>query len=145
MNKIFFDGRVVRDPELRYISTGTALLSFSIANDVGFKDNKKTNFFDCDLWGKKAEGLADYITKGKPLIIVGEVTTDTWDDRETGKKRYKQKVRVTEISFMMQDKDQQPATRAVNDPPRQKPDLSGTAFGEDSTSDPELYDDAIPF
>jgi single-strand DNA-binding protein len=61
-------GRLTRDPELKDFSTG-CVCKFGVAEDQGWGDNKKTAFHNCVAWGKTAEHVAKYFTKGKPIII----------------------------------------------------------------------------
>ena len=56
MNKLIISGRLTRDAEVRFIPSGTPVMSFSVANNTGFGDNQKTHYFECSLFGKRAEG-----------------------------------------------------------------------------------------
>ena len=69
-------GRVGRDAELRFTPSGDPVLGFSLATDRGWGDNKRTVWFNCSLWGERAEKLARYITKGTALLVEGEVEKD---------------------------------------------------------------------
>ncbi|NOQ35082.1 MAG: single-stranded DNA-binding protein [Methylococcaceae bacterium] len=72
MNKLIITGRLTRDAEVRYIPSGTAVLSFSVANNTGYGKNEKTHFFNCSLFGKRAEGrLQEFMKKGKQVIFEG--------------------------------------------------------------------------
>ena len=83
MNKLIITGRLTRDAELRYIPNGTPVLSFSVANNTGFGDNEKTQFFDCSLFGKRAEGkLKDFMKKGKQVLVEGEVSIKTYKKQD---------------------------------------------------------------
>ena len=83
MNKLIITGRLTRDAELRYIPNGTPVLSFSVANNTGFGDNEKTQFFDCSLFGKRAEGkLKEFMKKGKQVLVEGEVSIKTYKKQD---------------------------------------------------------------
>lgn len=77
MNKVFLIGRLVRDPELRYTSSGLAVTSFTIAVDRRFKDQqtgeRKTDFFRCTAWRQKAEFVQQYVHKGRLVAVEGSI------------------------------------------------------------------------
>lgn len=98
MNSITFDGRVVADAEQRYTPSGEPVLSFRVASDIGFGDKKTTNWFSCQIWGKRGEALAQYLTKGQRVAVYGQLTLREWQDKE-GIKRLSPDVRVNEISL----------------------------------------------
>ncbi|MDP3008441.1 MAG: single-stranded DNA-binding protein [Methylococcales bacterium] len=83
MNKLIITGRLTRDAQVRYLPSGLALLSFSVANHTGYGENEKTHFFNCSLVGKKAEGkLCDFMKKGKEVIVEGEVSLNTYQKND---------------------------------------------------------------
>jgi len=90
-------GNVTRDIELRYTPKGTAVADIGLAmsrirNSEGGERIEETTFVDITLWGRTAEIAQQYSGKGKPLFVEGRLQLDTWDDKETGKKRSKLKV-----------------------------------------------------
>ncbi|MFM8984674.1 MAG: single-stranded DNA-binding protein [Planctomycetia bacterium] len=78
-NKVILVGNVTRDPELRYISSGTAVTDIGLAVNDRRKDGKtgewieETTFVDVTLWGRTAEVAGEYVTKGSPLLIEGRI------------------------------------------------------------------------
>ncbi len=82
MNSWSFSGRVGADAELRTTQSGEKVLSFRVANDVGWGDRKKTQWVDVSYWGKRAEAIAQYVTKGMKLGVVGEVTLEEFQRRD---------------------------------------------------------------
>lgn len=98
MNSISFDGRLAADAELRYTRDNDPILSFRVASDIGYGDRKSTNWFDCQVWGKRAEALADYLKKGQQVTVYGQLTLREWTDKENIK-RLSPNVRVSEISL----------------------------------------------
>ena len=76
MSNVFsFTGTVGRDAEVRYIPSGQAILSVTVANNVGFGDKQKTNWVRVNLWGKRAEGqLKDFLKKGQTVFCSGGMT-----------------------------------------------------------------------
>ena len=98
MNSITFDGRLAADAELRYTPSGEPVLSFRVASDIGFGERKTTNWFTCQVWGKRGETLKNYLTKGQQVTVYGQLTLREWQDKE-GQKRLSPDVRVNELSL----------------------------------------------
>lgn len=83
MNNCTFSGRLGRDAEQRYTPSGAAVLSFPLAVDVGWGDNKRAMWIRCNLWGKRAEGrLANYLSKGAQVVVSGEIDQREYDKRD---------------------------------------------------------------
>lgn len=104
MNLVIVKGNLTRDPEMRYTPKGAAITNISIAvNEVWTDDqgekHEKVHFFDVDVWGKRAEVVAQYFYKGKPILITGKLKQETWDDKETGKPRSKIKIVMDSFDF----------------------------------------------
>ena len=105
LNKVMLIGNLTRDPELRHTPKGTAVAEISLAinriwnNDQGQKQ-EETTFVEVTLWGRQAELAQQYLTKGRPVYIEGRLSLDTWDDKETGKKRSKLKVIGETLQFL---------------------------------------------
>jgi single-strand DNA-binding protein len=98
MNVWTFTGRLGADGELRTTQSGEKVLGFRVANDVGFGERKTTQWVDCSIWGRRAESLAPHLTKGKQVVISGEVTLREFDKRD-GSRGAGLSVRVAEIDF----------------------------------------------
>ena len=76
LNKAILMGRLTRDPELRHTQSNMAVCSFSLAIDRGRKDQngeRQTDFIDCVAWGRQAEFVAQWFTKGSMAIVVGRI------------------------------------------------------------------------
>ena len=105
LNKVMLIGNLTRDPELRYTPSGKAVADISLAinrvwvNDAGQKQ-EDTTFVDVTLWGRQAELAQQYLTKGRGASIEGRLQMDTWDVKETGKKRSKLKVVGDSLQFL---------------------------------------------
>jgi single-strand DNA-binding protein len=94
-NKVILLGNVTRDPELRYIASGTAVTDIGLAVNDRRKTAsgewvEETTFVDVTLWGRTAEIAGEYVTKGSPLLIEGRLKLDTWE--KDGKKNSKLRV-----------------------------------------------------
>ena len=98
MNSITFDGRVAADAELRYTQSGEPVLTCRVASDIGFGERKTTNWFACQVWGKRGESLAQFLTKGQQVTVYGQLTLREWTDRD-GAKRLSPDVRVSDLSL----------------------------------------------
>ncbi|MCU0777660.1 MAG: single-stranded DNA-binding protein [Akkermansiaceae bacterium] len=105
LNKVMLIGNLTRDPELRYTPSGRAVADISLAinrvwvNDAGQKQ-EDTTFVDVTLWGRQAELAQQYLTKGRGAYVEGRLQMDTWDDKETGKKRSRLKVVGDSLQFL---------------------------------------------
>ena len=102
MNKVVLTGRLVRDAELSYIaSTSTPKMSFSMAVERNYqkdKNNKKVDFINCEQLGKHVENLCQYVTKGKQILVEGELNIDNYE--KDGEKRSFTKVKVDRLEFL---------------------------------------------
>lgn len=98
INKAIIMGRLTRDPELRHTGTGTPVCSFTVAVDSGYGENKKADFISCVAWNKTAEFVSKYFAKGKMIIVIGRIATQSYEDNN-GDKRYKTEVVANEVSF----------------------------------------------
>ncbi len=98
LNKVLIIGNLTRDPEVKYLQSGTAVAELGLAVNRTWFDQKtkekkeETTFIDVTLWGRQAEVAGEYLSKGRPVLIEGRLSLDTWDDKESGKKRSKLKV-----------------------------------------------------
>ncbi len=105
LNKVMLIGNLTRDPEVRFTPSGKAVADISLAinrvwnNDQGQKQ-EETTFVDVTLWGRQAELAQQYLTKGRGVYIEGRLQMDSWDDKETGKKRTKLKVVGDNLQFL---------------------------------------------
>jgi single-strand DNA-binding protein len=97
LNCVHLIGRVVRDPEIRFTSKGTAVCELSLAitriwqDESGTKQEEST-FVECVFWARQAEVCGQYAKKGSPLYVQGRLQLDTWDDKQTGQKRSRLRV-----------------------------------------------------
>ena len=97
LNKVMLIGNLGKDPELRYTTGGVAVASFSLATNETWKDQdgnqqERTEWHNIVAWRKLAEISGEYLKKGRKVYIEGRIQTRSYDDRNTGAKRY-----ITEI------------------------------------------------
>lgn len=139
LNKVMLIGNLTRDPELRYTPKGTAVADIGLAinriwsNESGERQ-EDTTFVDVTLWGRQAELAEKYLSKGRGAYIEGRLQLDTWEDKETGKKRSKLKVVGENLQFLPDGKGGSPRQPGEGSPSKSDP---STAVQED--------EDDIPF
>lgn len=101
-NKVTLIGRLTRDIELRYTTTGTAIAAVSLASNRSIKkqDNWETevSYFDANIYGRMAENLKPYLTKGKMILIAGRLKQDRWE--KDGQKFSRIKIEVEEVQLL---------------------------------------------
>ena len=101
MNKVILSGGVTKDAELNFLTTGTHKMMFNLAVERNYqkdKNNKKVDFITCEMLGKSAENLCQYITKGKQIMVEGELNIDQYE--KDGEKRSFTKVKVDRLEFL---------------------------------------------
>ena len=98
INKVILMGRLTKDPELRYTNNKTPVCSFTIAVNNGYGEKQQTDFINCVAWNKTAEFVTKYFTKGKMIIVIGRITTRSWETQD-GKRAYATEVVANEVNF----------------------------------------------
>ena len=137
INKVILMGRLTRDPEMRHTNSGTPVTTFSIAIDNGYGDNKRTDFVNCIAWNKTAEFVTKYFAKGKMIIVIGRITTRSWETQD-GKRAYATEVIANEVGFGETKSLQQAnVSQTATQQPMQDDDDDFTPLDED--------DDDLPF
>ena len=105
MNKVVLIGRLTQNPELRYTQAGKEVASFTLAVNR-FRKDDVADFIRCSCWGKTAENLAKYQTKGNQIAIAGRIRTGSYNDKD-GKKVYTTEVVADEIEYLGSKRDSQ--------------------------------------
>jgi single-strand DNA-binding protein len=118
MNVLSFTGNAGRDAETRFTPAGDAITSFSVALSSGYGDKKVTTWLNCSLFGKRGETLAQYITKGTLLGVVGEFQARPYTTKE-GVEKISLDVRVSDVTLLgkkdSESVSQQPKTARPNE------------------------------
>jgi single-strand DNA-binding protein len=104
-NKVMLMGNLTRDPQLKYLPSQTPVAEFGVACNRRFKsasgeDREEVTFIDCTAFGKTAELINKYFTKGKPIFIEGRLKYDQWEDKQGGGKRSKLTVVIENFQFI---------------------------------------------
>lgn len=99
INQVILMGRLTRDPEQRTTPSGKTVVRFSVAVDRQSSDDT-ADFFDVTAWEKLGELVVQYLGKGRRVLVQGRLRQDSWDDKESGKKRSRVEVVATDVTFL---------------------------------------------
>jgi single-strand DNA-binding protein len=133
LNKVMLIGRLGGDPELRYTPQGTAVTRFSLATNDAWKDKQtgemkeKTIWHKIVVWGKVAETVSEYLSKGKQVFVEGRIDNRSWEG-EDGQKKYISEIVAQRVLFL-----------------GSKGETSPEMPGEEDLSTDGISDDDIPF
>ena len=134
-NKVTLEGRLVRDPELRYTPSGKAVANFTIAVDRGFsKEQGESNadFIKIVTWDKQAETVGNLLKKGRLVLVDGSIRTGSYE--KDGQKVYTTEVQASRVVFLDRgDKQSEGGASSVSAPANDVADVFG------------LDDDDVPF
>jgi single-strand DNA-binding protein len=140
VNKAILVGRLGRDPESRFTSSGQQVCNFTLATDESFKDRagekqKRTEWHRIVVWGKLAEICQQYLKRGTMVYVEGRIQTRQWDDR-SGSKRTTTEI-VASVMRML-------SPRGEAAPAPAEPEAEPAA-PEEAAASPEISDEDIPF
>jgi single-strand DNA-binding protein len=101
INKVMLTGRLTRDPETKYLPSGTAVTMLAIAVNRRYQDKNnewrdETTFLDIETWGKLAERCAETLRKGRPVFVEGRIKSDTWE--RDGQKQTKIRINADRVT-----------------------------------------------
>jgi single-strand DNA-binding protein len=151
INKSLLLGHVGKDPEIRSTASGTIVATFTFATSDRQKDSQgewadKTEWHNLVAFNRTAEIARDYVKKGTQLFIVGKIQTRSWDDKDSGQKKYRTEILVDELTLLGGRGDSSYDTGGGN--------FRGSATGHgqgrpattvDQYADQGISDDDIPF
>lgn len=159
-NKVILIGNLTRDPELRYTQTGVAIAKISLAINRSWRAEsgemrEEVTFVDVEAFRKQAETIAQYVKKGRPLMVEGRLKLDQWDDKQTGQKRSRLGVVLDSFQFLDSGSRQQddsgsgsgysqPPARRSSPPAQQQPSHAQPSSEPESDMPPQ-DDDDVPF
>ena len=140
INKVILVGNLGRDPELRSTQSGQQVASFSLATNRKWKDRdgnrqEQTEWHNIVCWGRQAEIAGQYLTKGRQIYVEGRLQTSSWEDRQSGEKKYKTEIICDNFQMLGQRGDNAGGYR----PQDEAQPGPGPAPG------PATEDDDIPF
>jgi single-strand DNA-binding protein len=138
LNKVMAIGNLGKDPETRYIPSGMAVTTFSVAVTETWVDKQtgekkeSTEWVRCEVWGKLAEVCSKYLIKGSMVYIEGRMKTDSWNDANSGVTKYATKVKADTVQFLS-------GTKRADDRPQ------ASASAPQAEVQQKSFDDDIPF
>jgi single-strand DNA-binding protein len=153
VNKVILIGNLGKDPELRYTPSGTAVASFSLATNERYKDKEgnwqdRTEWHKIVAWQRLAEIAGEYLKKGRTCYIEGRLQTRSWDDKESGQKKYSTEIVASDLVLLGgqgqgqggRDHDEEAAA-----PARSRSASASHAPAHDDAGSQGITDDDIPF
>ena len=158
LNRVILAGNLTRDPQVRFLANEQAVANFGLAVNRRFKGSdgqmkEETTFVDIEAWGRTAELVGQYLTKGRACFIEGRLKLDSWDDKD-GQKRQKLKVVADNVQFMDSgNRGDRPASGAPgatagdsgNDEGGSSAPASPSASASSAKAAPAPADDEPPF
>ena len=104
-NRVILMGNLTRDPEVRFLPSNTPVCEIGLAVNDRYQDKQsgewvdRPNFIDCTAFGKSAESIGKFFSKGRPILIEGKLRYEQWEDKQSGAKRSKLKVVIDQWNF----------------------------------------------
>jgi single-strand DNA-binding protein len=149
VNKVILVGRLGKDPETRYTSSGQAVCNFSMATDETYKDRagerqKRTEWHRIVVWAKQAEIAQQYLHKGSLIYLEGRIQTRQWDDRE-GQKRTTTEIVATNFRMLGGRGDATAAAAGAGGGADADAHSQSSSAAGDDVAGPEPSDEDIPF
>ena len=145
VNKVILLGNVGKDPEIRSTPNGTMVATFGLATSDRFQDQAgnwqdRTEWHNLVAFKRLEEIVRDYVKKGSKLYIEGKIQTRSWDDKESGAKRYKTEILVNELSLLGKPSGGEGGGNRASSAPQ-------TATTPDAAdyADQGITDDDVPF
>lgn len=105
VNKVILIGNLGKDPEVKYTPSGTPVAKFSLATNEKFKDKggewqERTEWHNIVAWQRLAEIVGEYVKKGSKIYIEGRITTSSWEDKQSGEKKYRTEIVANDLVLL---------------------------------------------
>ena len=145
INNVVLAGRLTRDPELKYTTTGTATATFTLAVTRDFNNangEKESDFINCVVWRKTAETLANYAKKGSLIDVIGRIQTRNYENQQ-GQKVYVTEVVVEKFHFLEKRDDGQ--TQRTTNNTQTNQNTTNQTRDPFAGSSIDLTDEDLPF
>jgi single-strand DNA-binding protein len=149
-NKVIVVGNLGRDPEMRFTPQGTPVCTFSVATNEKRKDKAGepqdfTTWFRVTVWGKQAETVSKYLTKGRSVYVEGRMHVEEWTDKD-GKQRYTLELNASDVRFIDGGQSAEGIPVRQGEGARAQAASRGGAGGRLPSREPDdIEDDSIPF
>jgi len=150
VNKVILLGNVGKDPEMRSTGGGTLVANFTLATSDRQKDTQgnwqdRTEWHNLVAFTRLAEIVRDYVKKGSKLYVEGKIQTRSWDDKETGAKRYRTEIVVNDLSLLSGRDEGGSGGYSKSSGSSSNYDQRPASGGDDYAQQAEISDDDIPF
>jgi single-strand DNA-binding protein len=141
VNKVILVGNVGKDPEVKYSPSGTPIAKFSLATNEKYKDRsdewqERTEWHNIVAWQRLAEIVGEYVKKGAKLYIEGKLQTSSWEDRESGTKKYRTEIVARDLVLLGSHENS-----SSDDRPNRNGNQNEPAYATSA----EITDEDIPF
>ncbi len=153
MNLVILKGNLTRDPEVKYLPSGSSVTEFGIAVNEKWKDRdtgemrEEVYFAECVMWGARGEAFGKFHRKGSAALVRGKLKNDSWDDKATGKKMSKTRIQVEEFEFIggpaQRDNDGSSSEGRYQRPPQQQQQRRDPSPARPRQQQP-IHDDSGP-
>jgi len=152
VNKVIIVGNLGRDPEVRFTPSGRAMCKFSVATTEKWTDQQgqkqeRTEWHNVIAWQRLAEIVGEYVKKGNRIYIEGKLQTSSWDDKESGQKKYRTEIIANDLVLLGgrgESEDSNGGSRGSSS--KATGNFDQRSKSEDNFSQPaEITDDDIPF
>jgi|SRR5450432_1106593 len=153
VNKVILIGNLGKDPEVKFTPTGTPVAKFSLATNERYKDKAgewqdRTEWHNIVVWQRLAEIVGEYVKKGSKIYIEGRLSTSSWEDKQSGEKKYRTEIVANELVLL--------SGRGDSDGGDGRYQRSGSSSGgagmdqrsshsDETASQAEITDEDIPF
>jgi len=160
INKVILIGHLGKDPDVRYTPSGTPVAKFSLATNERYKDKSgewqdRTEWHNIVAWQRSAEIIGEYVKKGSRVYIEGRLHTSSWEDKQSGDKKYRTEIVARELVLLGGGReqsdhtaDQAPARNGHRPSSQRRDSFDQRVPGNDHEEPPEpgaLADEDIPF
>lgn len=147
-NQVTIAGRMGRDPEMRFLPNGTAVVNLSLAVSRVYTDKEgqrqeETDWIRCEAWARTAEIINEYTKKGSTILVNGSLKTDSWEDPQSGEKRSKTYVRIQNMQLLDPKESNAESTSQRTSPQSRRQPAAPSR--RPVASEEDAHDDQIPF
>lgn len=150
VNKVILIGRLGKDPEIKYTASGMPVAKFSIATNERYKDKSgewqdRTEWHNLVAWQRTAEIVGEYVKKGNQIYIEGRLQTSSWEDKQSGEKRYRTEIVVQDLVLLTSRADAEGEGRSRSAAVHSGMDQRPPQPPEEASQETGITDADIPF
>jgi single-strand DNA-binding protein len=156
VNKVILIGNLGKDPEVKFTPTGTPVAKFSLATNERYKDKAgewqdRTEWHNIVVWQRLAEIVGEYVKKGSKIYIEGRLSTSSWEDKQSGEKKYRTEIVANELVLLSGRGDSEGGGDGGGRYQRSGSSSGGAGMdqrsqhSDETASQAEITDEDIPF